>query len=345
MSSLLDRYINAVERHLPQAQRQDIGAELREMIQSRMDEEAAAHGRDLTEAEQAAILKSVGRPVLVASRYGTAQYLIGPSLYPYYFSTLKTLATIGLPLLVIAVVVGAVGADNPLLGRDDAWWDESFNAAWVIFGVVTFIFWQMGRATPKPNFDDSWDPAQLPELPLKQPNAVPRAASISHAAFLSVYLLWWTDVLPLSRLLRLIPWAGNFTPQLAPGVAGRNGRHRAADSIRTGDCTCSTSGGRWYRSGGSRCISRATLPALGIIYYLLQAHDLVTIPAGGVLAGQQDRINDAARLGLLVLSGLIALGVVFDEGKRLLGFGPLFEPSGAPRLARAMRSTRRTWRT
>lgn len=343
MSSLLDRYINAVEGHLPQAQRQDIGAELREMIQSRMDEEAAAHGRDLTQAEQAAILKSVGRPVLVASRYGTAQYLIGPSLYPYYFSTLKTLATIGLPLLVIAVVVGAVGADNPLLGAIRVV-GRAFNAAWVIFGVVTFIFWQMGRATPKPNFDDSWDPAQLPELPLKQPNAVPRAASISHAAFLSVYLLWWTDVLPLSRLLGLIPWAGNFTPQLGPvwqdvtvGIALLIAFELGLHLLNIWRPVVP----KWRLA----LHIASDLAALGIIYYLLQAHDLVTIPAGGVLAGQQDRINDAARLGLLVLSGLIALGVVFDEGKRLLGFGPLFEPSGAPRLARAMRSTRRTWRT
>ena len=63
MSSLLDRYVYAVERHLPRQQRQDIGEELRETIQSRIDEETAARGRDLTEAEQAAILKSIGRPV------------------------------------------------------------------------------------------------------------------------------------------------------------------------------------------------------------------------------------------------------------------------------------------
>ena len=37
MSSLLDRYIYAVERHLPKAERLDIAAELRETIQSRID--------------------------------------------------------------------------------------------------------------------------------------------------------------------------------------------------------------------------------------------------------------------------------------------------------------------
>ena len=206
MSSLLDRYIYAVEKHLPEAQRQDIAEELRETIQSRIDEEAAAHGRDLTEAEQAAILKSIGRPVAVAGRYGSTQYLIGPSLYPYYRATLKTLATIGAPLLVIMMVVGALGADNPLLGALRVL-GRAFNTASVAFGVVTLIFWQMGSGvTPKPNFDHDWTPLHLPELPPEEPTAVPRHVSVSAAAFLSVYLLWWVDLLPLPQLLRLTSW-------------------------------------------------------------------------------------------------------------------------------------------
>lgn len=338
MSSLLDRYINAVERHLPQAQRQDIGAELREMIQSRMDEEAAAHGRGLTPAEQAAILKSVGRPVLVASRYGTAQHLIGPSMYPYYVSTLKTLATIGLPLLVIATVVGALGSDNPLLGAIRVV-GRAFNLTWVAFGVVTFIFWQMERAAPKPNFDEIWDPAQLPELPVKEPNAIPRAASISHAAFLLVYLLWWTDVLPLSRLLGLIAWSGSYTTQLSPVWQGVSVGIALLIAFELGLQLLNI----WRPVVPKwRLVLHIAgdLAALGVIYYLLQAQDLVTMPAGGALDGQQDRINDAARLGLLGLSVLIALGTVFDEGKRLLGFGPVFEPRDTPRLVRAMRGAR-----
>jgi hypothetical protein len=107
MSSLLDRYIHAVERHLPREQRQDIGAELRETIQTRIDEETAAHGRELTDAELAAILKSIGRPVAVAGRYGSNQYLIGPSLFPYYRATLKALAKIALPVVLIVAVVNS----------------------------------------------------------------------------------------------------------------------------------------------------------------------------------------------------------------------------------------------
>ena len=342
MSSLLDRYIYAVERRLPKsAQRQDIGAELRETIQSRIDEETADRGRDLTEAELAAILKSIGRPVVVASRYGTAQYLVGPSLYPYYVATLKTLATIGLPLLVIGMVVGALGADNPLVGALRAV-GRSINAAWIAFGVVTFIFWQMGRGTPKPNFDVEWEPTHLPELPVEEPRAVPRAASISHAAFLAVYLLWWVGV-PLPQLLRL-DW---FTERYAPALAPVWQDVSLAITLLLGFWLLLQLVNIWrpHVSKWRLALHMAgDVVALGVIYYLLQANELVIMPANGPWAGQHDAINDATRLGLLVLGVLIALGFVFDEGKRLLGLQPWTRSFGRSDFAgavaaRAVRAT------
>ena len=320
MSSLLDRYVYAVERRLPKgAPRQDIGAELRETIQSRIDEESADRGRDLTEAELAAILKSIGRPVVVASRYGSAQYLVGPSLYPYYVATLKTLATIGLPLLVVGMVVGALGADNPLLGALRAV-GQSINAAWIGFGVVTFIFWQMGRGTPKPNFDAEWDPTHLPELPVEEPTAVPRVASISHASFLAVYLLWWVGM-PLPQLLRLDWFTERYAPELAPVWQDVS----LAITLLLGFGLLLQLVNIWRPQVSKwRLVLHMTMDvvALGVIYYLIQANELVIMPASGPWAGQDDAINDAARLGLLVLGVLIALGFVFDEGKRLLGLRP-----------------------
>jgi hypothetical protein len=319
MSSLLDRYIHAVERHLPKAQRHDIGEELRETIQSRLDEDTADRGRDLTEAEQAVILKSIGRPVVVASRYGTAQYLVGPSLYPYYVATLKTLATIGLPLLVIGMVVGALGGDNPLVGALRVV-GRSINAAWITLGVVTFIFWQMERVSPKPNFDAEWEPTHLPQLPIEQPRAVPRAASISHAAFLAVYLLWWVG-LPLPQLLRLDWFTERYAPVLAPvwqdvflAIALLLGFQLLLQLVNIW---------RPHVSKWRLALHMASdVVALGVIYYLLQANDLVIMPSSGPWAGQHEAINDATKLGLLVVGVLIAIGLVFDEGKRMLGMQP-----------------------
>jgi hypothetical protein len=87
------------------------------------------------------------------------------------------------------------------------------------------------------------------------------------------------------------------------------------------------------------------LVALGIIYYLLQANDLVIMPADGPWAGRHETINDATKLGLLVLGVLIAIGLVFDEGKRLLGMQPWRASLGRADLAgvvaaRAVRTAR-----
>jgi hypothetical protein len=76
------------------------------------------------------------------------------------------------------------------------------------------------------------------------------------------------------------------------------------------------------------------LAALGIIYVLLQADTLVFMAADGPWASRQDTINDATKLGLIVLAFLIVVGLIFDEGRRLRGGGRLRRPD--PRnLARA----------
>ena len=67
--TLVDRYLGAVKDNLPRAQRDDIIEELEDSLRSRIEDEAAARGRPLTEAEEAAILKGFGNPMAVAARY------------------------------------------------------------------------------------------------------------------------------------------------------------------------------------------------------------------------------------------------------------------------------------
>ena len=59
---LLDLYMNAVAKGLPEAQREDIIRELSEDIRSEMEDKEAELRRPLTEAEQQAILKRRGNP-------------------------------------------------------------------------------------------------------------------------------------------------------------------------------------------------------------------------------------------------------------------------------------------
>lgn len=103
---LLKRYLQAVGEHLPRRGREDTLAELRANLESEMEGREEELGRTLTEAEVASILEAHGMPVMVASRYGSQHFLIGPSLFPVYWYTLKR----SFPLVVLAYsVVQIVG--------------------------------------------------------------------------------------------------------------------------------------------------------------------------------------------------------------------------------------------
>ena len=70
---LLDRYLKAVAKALPEAQREDIIRELSEDIRSEMEDKAGDLGRPLMAAEQEAVLKQRGNPLLLAARYRQAE--------------------------------------------------------------------------------------------------------------------------------------------------------------------------------------------------------------------------------------------------------------------------------
>jgi hypothetical protein len=340
MPTLLDRYIYAVERHLPQAERHDIGAELREMVQSRIDEDAATRGRDLTDDEVGDILKAVGRPVVVAGRYATSQYLIGPTVFPYYKATLRTLAYLGAPLLVIAMVVGAAAADNPSRGALDAI-ARSATTALAAFALATIVFWQMERLSPKQDLDDHWVPQALPDPP-KMSRGVPRAYSISQTILLATYLLWWVDVLPLTRLLRLVP-AGVGVPELAP--VWQDVSLAITIVMSVGLVTNLLNAWRpqvpkWRLATQLTC----DLVALGVLYYLVNADALVVAPASGLWTGLADRLNDITTVGLLGLGALLVLSSI-DGGRRLFGIGPPDGGGPLPSFGPALHEWSRTWKS
>ncbi len=108
--SLLDLYLAAVGMGLPKASdKADILAELRGHLETKLDECRAKLGRNLTDAEQEAVLADFGSPSLVATRYGRRGrgFALGPFqlMGPEAFRVL-----IGVVLFVLAlnVIVAAV---------------------------------------------------------------------------------------------------------------------------------------------------------------------------------------------------------------------------------------------
>jgi len=141
--TLVDRYLGAVKDNLPRAQRDDIIEELEDSLRSRMEDEAAARGRPLTEAEEAVILKGFGNPMAVAVRYRGdersvtfGRRLIGPELFPTYWMVLTVNVVITLVIGAVILILGGTIASTfpgilvPLL---------------IQFTIVTLIFMAADR--------------------------------------------------------------------------------------------------------------------------------------------------------------------------------------------------------
>lgn len=163
--ALLSRYVDAVRAALPQTNADDVAAEIGDELQSQIDDREASLGRALTEDEVVQILRGYGHPRAVAARYSTVQYLIGPTLLPFYWTSFSTVATLIVALELLAGIGSAIVAHNGQLFFD-AMGNALESAVW-IFAIVTLAFAVAERV---PNVADlrlvqlarNWDPRDLP---------------------------------------------------------------------------------------------------------------------------------------------------------------------------------------
>jgi hypothetical protein len=194
---LLDRYLQAVKFWLPSAHRQNIIAELSEDLRSQIEDQEHALGRPLTDAEIEAILRHVGRPVLVANRYLPQRHLIGPVWFPIYTFVLKIVVACYLvPWLL--VWVGLMIFDPAYrAGHAGAGWLDALGAAWggfwlaatIAIGVVTIVFAVLERAQAKSGFLENWDPRKLPAV--RDTRRIPRLSSTLDLGANVVFCSWW----------------------------------------------------------------------------------------------------------------------------------------------------------
>ncbi len=173
---LLDRYLQAVKKHLPWQRQDDIFAELKANLESQLEDKEAVLGRPLTDAEAEAWLKQIGPPILVAARYQPQQYLIGPALFPTYWYVLRTALLWGLIIYSIVNAVLVFAGSLPDTAEVVA---TVFRvpgvlmtvAAWVTLVFACFEFAQASFGAqwpPIPRFpagsSAGWTPSTLPPL-------------------------------------------------------------------------------------------------------------------------------------------------------------------------------------
>jgi hypothetical protein len=197
-STLTDRYIWAVQRSLPEDQREDIDRELRGTIADTIDGKRES-GIDEQKAERET-LTELGDPYRLAAGYADRPlHLIGPELFPAYIRLLKLLYAIVLPCAAGGVTLAL------LLSKPDSV-GEVMGPLWAtIIGVtvhlgfwVTLIFALIERG-PKGKNDviEAWTPDSLPELP--QRGEVKLSDALGSAVFLVTMfgLVLWQQFWPV----------------------------------------------------------------------------------------------------------------------------------------------------
>jgi hypothetical protein len=190
-TQLLERYLHAIEFWLPKEHRRDILAEISEDLNSQIEEQEAALGRVLTDAEFEALLKQRGRPMLVANRYRPQQSLIGPTWFPGYIGVLKMAGIWYVPAWV-AVYVIVQRLEHPA----DTWgstaavaWSTGWTVAFLAASFITLTFALVQWIDTRTHFMEKWNPRELP--PVRDLYKIARANSIAEIVVGVVFMLWW----------------------------------------------------------------------------------------------------------------------------------------------------------
>lgn len=214
---LLDRYLGAVAALLPAAQRDDIVAELRDLIMNRIEEKEAALGRPLTKKETEELLREIGHPLAVAGRYGPQRSLIGPEIYPFYIFGLKiALALAAFVTVIPLLVVMATGQMDvsQLLTRSV---HNFIPSALSLIGVATLIGAAIERGWIKTGDLGKWRVADLPVLPPRKSWFVKsRFEALFELAAVVLFVLWWTGAVVFPIAPALEGGDGRLTWTLAP---------------------------------------------------------------------------------------------------------------------------------
>jgi hypothetical protein len=153
---LVNEYLRAVAAQLPKAQRDDIIAELRDTILTRIEAREAELGRPLTGEETEAVLREVGHPLVVAARYREGpQHVVGPALYPYWMFVVKVAIIIQIAVSALVLVI------RILSGGDfaEAWgraFGSGITGAITLIGFATVAAWLIERQGWRIPYLDEW---------------------------------------------------------------------------------------------------------------------------------------------------------------------------------------------
>jgi hypothetical protein len=315
---LVDRYLHAVRGFLPRRDQDDIIRELGEDIRSQMEERETELGRPMRDVEVEAVLKQLGHPMLLASRYGPQRQLIGAAVFPFYWLALKI--ALGVALLVqiiIAAVLLASGREGyeivDMLVRFPT------SGAIAVFGWVTLVFGAGQLVLTRAGVFEGWQPRTLPQAPARPSRASRFHALIElvgHAAMLA-----WLLTLPSTPALAMGPAAAilDFAPVW---------RHFYVPMVLLvlGWMTPPAFALIYPERRRARLLLRVAVHLLGLVLLgLLLDNGPWIVPKSGVggdVRKLADVINMSIRIGIVVSGAITAMEMARDLWKLLRGPAP-----------------------
>jgi hypothetical protein len=189
---LLERYLQAVGQYLPAKGKEDTLAELRANLLAQMEDRAEMLGRSLTEEEEAEVLRGHGHPSVVAERYRPRRQLIGPTIFPYYWLTMRR----ALPFVVVITVISRAveliyGPPQTQIVAISIL--KLISVLFYFFGWMTLFFaaveFFQTRYPTKVTLHANWDPRKLAKVEPKEKSDLPKHP-VADLIFSAVFTAW-----------------------------------------------------------------------------------------------------------------------------------------------------------
>jgi hypothetical protein len=220
---LVDRYISAVQRYLPEEKRQDIGRELSAHLLDQLEAQQDELGRKLTNDEVAATLQHWGHPRQVALTYVPPTPLVSSELMPAYKQTL--IYVFGLIFLwqCLSGSMQMLQADYfKILQFILQLIFGFFDTAATAFLVVTLVFYAYSASGADHSWLQSnrWRVADLPPVsrPWQQMSMSDLLTDLATSLFLLLLLWpsWWmsAETLATTRVM-LAPELQQWVPMVS----------------------------------------------------------------------------------------------------------------------------------
>lgn len=167
---IIERYLEAVAAQLPTEDREDIVAELRDLILSRVEAREEELGRALTDDEKEAILHEVGHPLIVAARYRKGpDSLIGPELFPYWLFGAKAGLIVIAAVQALGLLIAVLGAPADFGRAISQAFHGFFSGALTLLGALTLAGAIMEHHDIKPKWLTKWRVRDLSAFGLADP--------------------------------------------------------------------------------------------------------------------------------------------------------------------------------